>query len=290
MLLSVVIPNLHSPVIDQTLAGLAAQTWPREQTEVVVVGLDKYGHVARFPFARHIATERPVSPARARNLGAQATTGEIIVFLDADGVPHPDWLARYAAWFAAPAVAVVGGGIDFRWDAPYWSVCENVSAFYPTVVSAPPGERPNLPTLNLAVRRAALEQVGLFDERYPKAAGEDTDLTVRLRLAGHTLHFDPRIVVEHRPPRTTLRAILRKAADIGYYSLKVDPRYADRMGFPHLLRHPWTLRLAAPMVAAGVTLNIYRQRPGLRRRLVWPGVYLAKLWWCWGAARRLVEQ
>src|SRR6476619_6643979 len=119
MKLSVVIPNLHSPVIDQTLAALAVQTWSREQTEVVVVGLDKYSHVARFPFARHIDTGTPASSARARNLGIRATTGEVVVFVDADGVPHADWLARYAARFEDPMVNVVGGGVDFSWDAPY---------------------------------------------------------------------------------------------------------------------------------------------------------------------------
>ena len=287
MNLSVVIPNLNSPVLDQTLAALADQTWPLAQTEVVVVGLDRYGHVARFPFARLLDTRTPASAARARNLGVQATTGAVVVFLDADGVPRPDWLARYAAWFARPDVAVVGGGVTFAWDAPYWSVAENISTFYPTHVSAPPGERPNLPTLNLAVRRAALYRVGLFDERYPKAAGEDTDLTVRLRRAGYPLHFDPVIVVEHRQQRATPRAVWRKAWDMGYYSLKVDPRYEADMGLPRPLRHPLALRLASPAVAASVTLDVYRSRPALRRRPVWPGVYLAKLAWCWGAAHRL---
>lgn len=289
MKLSVVIPNLHSPTLDAVLAALAAQSWPRDRCDVTVVGLDGYGHTARCPFARLLDTGVPTPPARARNLGIRATDGEVIVFLDADAVPHPDWLARYAAWFAAPDVAVVGGGITFAWDAPYWSVAENVSVFYPTVVSAPRGVRPNLPTMNLAVRRAAFDRVGLFDERYPKAAGEDTDLSLRLRQAGYTLHFDPRIAVEHRQPRASAPAVLRKAQVLGYYSPRVDPRYAATEGFPPPLRHPWALRLASPAVAAAVATRIYRDNPPLRRRLVWPAVYLHKLAWCWGAARRLAD-
>lgn len=289
MSLSVVIPNLHSPVIHQTLAALSQQTFPIGSVEVVVVGLDRYSHVSRFPWARLLDTGQPVGAARARNLGVRATHGHGVVFLDADAVPRPDWLARLAAWFADPAVSAVGGGVTFDWDAPYWSVAENVSTFHPTVVSAPPGVRPNLPTINLAVRRAALDHVGLFDESYPRAAGEDTELTVRLRRAGYTLHFDPAAVVEHRQPRVTARAVWRKAADLGYYSLKVDPRYADEAGLPRPLRHPITLRLAAPALATLVTWQVYRDRPALRRRLVWPGVWLAKLAWGWGAARRLAD-
>lgn len=289
MRLSVIIPNLHSSILHHVLAALAAQTWPRDRFDVTVVGLDRYGYTARFPFARLLDTGVPTPPARARNLGIQATDGEVVVFLDADAVPRSDWLARYAAWFSTDDVAVVGGGIAFPWDAPYWTVAENVSVFYPTVVTAPRGERPNLPTMNLAVRRAALDRVGLFDERYPKPAGEDTDMTLRLRRAGYTLHFDPAIVVAHRQPRASAPVVLRKAQVLGYYSPRVDPRYTASEGFPPPLRHSWTLRLASPVVAAAATARIYRDNPPLRRRPIWPGVYLHKLAWCWGAARRLAS-
>lgn len=289
MKLSVVIPNLHSPVLDQTLVALAGQTWSREQTEVVVVGLDRYGYTARFPWVRMLDTGAPVSPSRARNLGVQATSGEVVVFVDADGVPAPDWLARYAAWFANPTVTVVGGGIAFSWDEPYWTVCDNVSRFYAQSAASPAGERSNLATLNMAIRRSALYQVGLFDETTFTVAGEDTDLSLRLRKAGHRLLFDPAIVVEHRQHRATWRAMWQVAWEQGYYSVKVQPRYAATEGLPRPLRQPFLLRLASPAVAAATTFNIYRQRPGLRQRWVWPGVWLAKLAWCWGAAKRLAQ-
>ncbi len=287
MKLSVVIPNLHSPVLDQTLAALAGQTWPREQTEVVVVGLDRYGYLAAYPWVRDLNTGTPTPPARARNLGVRATSGDIVVFLDADGIPAPDWLARLAGRFADPSVNVVGGGVVFAWDAPYWSVCDNVSNFHPFVTSAPAGERPNLPTLNLAIRRAVLDHVGLFNETYPKAAGEDTELMLRLRAAGYRLDFEPRAVVEHRQARVAFGQVWRKAHDIGYYSPRLDPRYRAYLDFPPPLRHPLALRLASPVLAAVMTARIYRDRPALRRRAVWPGVFLAKLAWCWGAAQRL---
>ena len=287
MKFSVVIPNLHSPVLDQTLAALATQTWPREQTDVVVVGPDRYGYTARFPFVIHLDPPAAKGASAARNVGIRATEGEVVVFLDADGVPRPDWLARYAAWFSNPGVSVVGGGVEWRWDEPYWTVCDNVSRFYAMAASAPPGERPNLPTLNLAVRRTALEQVGLFNEGFFARIGEDTELCARLRRAGHRVHFDPSIVVEHRQARATFRVVWRTAWQQGYHSVKVDPAYADDAGFPRPLRHPLALRLASPAIAAAVTLNIFRQRPAFRWRPVWPGVYLAKLAWCWGAAERL---
>lgn len=289
MRLAVVIPNLHSPVLHQTLAALAGQTWPIAQAEVVVVGLDRYRYGERFPFARRLDTGRPVTPGEARNLGVAATHGDVVVFLDADSIPCPDWLARLARWFEDPAVAVVGGSVAFPWDDPYWTVCDNVSNVHAFAPSAPAGERLHLTSCNLAVRRAALERVGLFDPcRYPQAA-EDTDLTLRLKLAGYTLHFDPQAMVEHRQGALTWRAMLRKAYTRGYYSCRVDRRYASQFGVPPMLLNSTILRLASAGLAAVTTLRIYRHDRGLRRRWVWPGVFLAKLAWCWGAAHRLAE-
>ncbi|MFN8498923.1 MAG: glycosyltransferase [Anaerolineae bacterium] len=287
MRLSVVIPNLNSPVLGQTLAALDAQTWPKDDLEVVVVGQDSYGFVARFPFARAIDTGRPTSSAHNRNLGIRATSGDVVVFLDADGIPNPDWLARIATWFADRGVAAVGGGVVWPWDGPYWTACDNVSNFYSVAVSTPPGERAALPTLNFAVRRSALYRSGLFDESFGKAAGEDTDLCLRLRRAGYVLHFDPDVAVEHRHLRATLRSILAKAWNIGYCSQKLDPKWGD-YALPSALLHPAPLALAAPFMAAAVTLRIARN-PALRRRFVWPGVYLTKLTWCVGAVYRLVR-
>ncbi len=287
MRLSVVIPNLNSPVLDQTLAALDAQTWPKDDLEVVVVGQDRYGYAARFPFARAIDTGRPTSSAHNRNLGIRATSGDVVVFLDSDGIPNPEWLAGIARRFADPQVAVVGGGVSWPWDAPYLIVADNVSNFYTVAVSTPPGERAALPTLNLAVRRSALYRSGLFDESFSKAAGEDTDLCLRLRRAGCKLHFDPELVVEHRHLRSTLRSVLAKAWNIGYCSQKLDPRWGD-YALPSILLHPVTLAAASPFMAASVTWRIARN-PALRRRFVWPGVYLAKLTWCWGAAYRLLR-
>ncbi len=287
MRFSIVIPNLNSPVLGQTLAALDAQTWPKDDMEVVVVGQDRYGYVARFPFAHLIDTGRPTSSARNRNLGIRATSGDVVVFLDADGLPNPNWLARIAQWFANPQVAALGGGIVWPWDDPYLTVCDNVSNFYTVAVSTPPGERAALPTLNFAVRRSALYRSGLFDESFGKAAGEDTDLCLRLRRAGYALHFDPELVVEHHHLRSTLRSILAKAWNIGYCSQKLDPKWVD-YALPSILLHPVVLAAASPFMAASVTWRIARN-PALRQRFVWPGVYLAKVTWCWGAAYRLLR-
>src|SRR5689334_2346672 len=81
-LLSVVIPNLHSPLIGQVIEALGRQTARSAIHELIVVGQDRYGLVPDD--VRFIQTPQPISPAAARNLGARDAGGEYVLFLDAD--------------------------------------------------------------------------------------------------------------------------------------------------------------------------------------------------------------
>jgi glycosyltransferase involved in cell wall biosynthesis len=284
MRVSIIIPNLHSPIIDRTLESIREQTYGLTDVEVIVVGMDKYEIVQKNELVYYYRTERPVSPAVARNLGIKVAQGEIICFIDADCVAAPDWLDVLIARYSDPSVHVVGGGIDFPRDN-YWTVCDNFSWFHEVLAIAPAGMRPYLPTLNLSLHREVVEQVGGMDESFPWPAGEDTEWTTRIRLAGYALHFEPNAVIYHHHPRNTLKQILKHAYYFGYNSVKVDPRYADALRTPPFMRHSLSVLLLAPLLAAGATGRVL---VNLRHYLhTLPAIYLTKLSWCIGAARRL---
>ena len=184
---------------------------------------------------------------------------------------------------------VVGGGVVFD-RSNFWTFVDNLSTFHDVMAHLPPSERDQLPSLNLGLRRQDFEAVGGFDGRLPHAAGEDSDLTFRMRLAGHRLLFFPQAVVDHRPGRNTFRQLLQHAYLRGRYSLLVDPRYAGRIGLPGFLRSPWKVLALAPLMAAYATLRVYLGKRGMGR-YVWasPFLYLTKLAWCSGARRRLID-
>ena len=191
MLISVIVPNLNTLSVDRTISALDAQTFPHPY-EVIVVGMDKHGVVRESGKVHFDRSEFPLSPAQARNRGVKQAHGEILAFTDADCLPHPDWLAVIAERFADPAVTVLGGGVELD-SSNYWTLADNLSMFYEYLAIHPAGERRQLPSLNLAIRRDVFEAVGGFDERYPRPAGEDADLTIRLRRMGHRLYFEPRM-------------------------------------------------------------------------------------------------
>ena len=283
---SIIIPNLHSPVVGQTLNSLAAQTWSGS-VEIIVVGQDRHGLVTERPGLRHVVTSTPVSPACARNLGIRESSGNVLVFIDADCVAEPDWLAQLLAPYANAEVMVVGGSVDFPNDN-YWTVCDNVATFHDYLPSNPAGAGVLLPTLNLSARRSVFSHVGEFDEIYP-FAGEDAEFTTRLRLRGYSLQFEPRAKIVHLPAgRQDFRILVRRAYNIGRYSIKVNPRYRQSRGLSGLLQHWWSVLLLSPLLAAGVLMCVvFGNRSGLRYWKTFPVVYLLKCVWCLGAARTL---
>lgn len=284
-LVSIVIPNLHSPMVDQTVDSIRRQAVDPNLIEVLVVGQDRHGIVGNDALVTLVGTPLPEPPARARNIGLARAKGDIVAFVDADCIAAGDWLVHLlAAYTADPERSVVGGAVGFTSDN-YWTLADNLSTFYRFLPFGPPGERPHLPSLNFSARRTVLESVGGFDEDYPLPSGEDTDLSLRLRQAGHRLYFEPRAVVHHRPPRRSPGAMLHHARNFGRYTPRMRPDAGDLLGWPAVLRQPVVLLALSPVLAAGVTTRIFA-RPELRR--YWPAapaVYLAKLAWCLGAAQ-----
>ncbi len=280
---SVVIPSLNAPTLARALAALAAQTDAPD--EIIVVGRDEAGALAAFPAVQFIDTGAPVCAARARNLGLAAATGELLLLLDADCVPRPDWLARHRARHAA-GERVVGGAVELR-GSNYWAQSDNVSMFHEFVPGLPPGSRMLLPTLNLSLRREVFATIGGMDESFPGAAAEDADWTIRIRRGGCRLWFDPAAVVAHAPARTTPRDVVRHWRNLGHNAVRVRLRYPAEFGTPGGARRAWWWRLLSPLIAARVTAGVYAKRPLWPHWPSLPVVYATKIIYCLGAARAI---
>jgi hypothetical protein len=261
------------------------QTYDHTCFEVLVVGKDKYKLISENSLIRFDDSVTPLSPAKARNRGVTKTTGEIIAFTDADCIPAPDWLAVLAEKFEQKEHSVIGGGVKFP-STNYWTTADNVSMFHDYLSVHPAGRRDQLPSLNLAIRRSVFEQIGGFDERYPRPAGEDSDLSIRLRRAGYQLWFEPRAIVAHDPVRNSLKDLVSHSYFQGMYSTKVDPRYPKIGGLPRIVRSRPGVILFSPLLAAVTTLCIFMNK--IIRQQYWklaPPILLSKIAWCFGASK-----
>lgn len=231
--LSVVVPTFNrAPLLERTLASLAAQEGLRSAVEVVVVddgSTDGTAEVAaRYPGVVLLRQDN-AGPAAARNRGWSAARGRVIAFTDDDTVPDPRWLADMADAFAAdPSLDAAGGTVrPLRLSSLTRFVQAEQHASHGVGAD---GRIKYLVTANCAYRRDVLAALGGFDETFSAASGEDTDLTVRAQAAGYRMRLlDTAVVLHDHPDR--LRPILRTYLKHGRSRrLVVDSNPSSRWG------------------------------------------------------------
>ena len=213
---TVVIPTFNrSSLLRRTLAALATQEGiTAAEGEVVVVdggSTDATAAVvAGFPSVIYLR-QANAGPAAARNRGWAAATASVVAFTDDDTVPSSRWLADLSAAFAAdPGLAAVGGTVaPLRVSFLTAFVQAEQHASHGT---GPDGQIKYLVTANCAYRREVLASLGGFDESFPAASGEDTDLTMRAQAAGHRMRIVDGALVLHDHPdhlKPILKAYLK---------------------------------------------------------------------------------
>ncbi len=154
---------------------------------------------ARAAGARVLATDLPRSgPAIARNIGARAAKGELLLFVDADVVVTPATIADVAAEFDGdPKLDALFGSYDRRPAAPNF-VSQYKNLFHHYVhQSSSPGVTTFWAGCG-AIRAAVFREVGGFDSSlYGRPSIEDIELGYRVTRAGYTVRLCHHIQVTH---------------------------------------------------------------------------------------------
>jgi mycofactocin glycosyltransferase len=194
------------------------------------------------------------NPARARNLGAAAALGDPIVFLDADCIPEPGWLAGLLAAHEAGAV-VVGGALDLPVCLSLTARCDYYCGWYHVHSRRPAGVVPNHPPGNLSVRRPVFAWSSGFTEQQPVAyAHEELAWQGEVQRAGGTILFEPSAVVRHYN-RPGLKNLLKRNYRWGYSAIESKATTgAARLGWAY--RHPALLVAASLPLAVASTCYI----------------------------------
>ena len=204
---SVIVPNLHSPIVGQTIQSLRCQDATLLR-EIIVVGQDRHHQIQEDALVRFLVTPQPVNPAVARNIGIRAARGDVLVFVDADCIAAPDWLARLAEHYADPQTTVVGGSVDFASDN-YWTFSDNLATFHEYLPCTRRGTRAMLPSLNLSVRAAILDEVGGLRRALPLRRGR----RCRLHHAAASARPSSPVRAASRRDALSAAAQCRRAAD-----------------------------------------------------------------------------
>ncbi|MEX0775876.1 MAG: glycosyltransferase [Phycisphaeraceae bacterium] len=193
--------------------GILSLKYPNIEVIVVDDGSrDSVGPIAHS-YGFKVIRQLNAGLSSARNTGMEAATGEILVYLDDDARPDPDWLHYLAHTFMTTHHVAVGGpNLPPVGDGMIADCVANAPGG-PLHVLITDQVAEHIPGCNFAVRREALMAVGGFDPQF-RIAGDDVDLCWRLQEQGWTIGFSPGAMVWHHR-RNSIDAYLRQQRNYG---------------------------------------------------------------------------
>ena len=259
--ISVIIPTNRPPqILAPCLLALAAQSMSRERFEVLVINdgaphdLTLLAHEMRARGLNiRVLTVPQGGPARSRNHGAAAATGDVLVFTDDDCVPEPDGWRRSPmrpvriptrCWAGTCSTSRITG--TPRKPANCWS-----NSSISTTTAIPSMRASSLPTTS---RRNVTCSWGMADSIRPSRGVRAK--TGTCAAAGANVEVDwysfrrPESCVRAQPSAVLATALsLRQGRRDVLGVAAAAHRFHARGGTPGLLSRPAALSTATPAAA-----------------------------------------
>ena len=189
-----------SGFLEQSLRPLIEMLGRKEILEVIVVddgSTDGSAKMAERLGARTLHTGGRLGPGAARNLAAEEAAGDIVWFVDADVIVHPDAADRICEDFSEPTVSAVFGSYDDRPTA------ENFLSQYKNLVHRFYHQHGKSDASTFwagcgAVRTDHFREAGGFDtRRYTRPSIEDIEFGYRLCASGKRVLLNPSVQGTH---------------------------------------------------------------------------------------------
>ncbi len=229
---SVVVPAYQAAAtLPACLAALAQQDVDPSSYEVIVVddgSTDGTAAIAREAGVITLSQDH-AGAAAARNRGAAAARGSLLLFTDADCEPVPGWIAALAEPFAWPAGREEVAGAKGTYLTRQRSIVARFTQLeyedrYDRMAGS---ERIDfVDTYSAAYRREVFLANGGFDTRIWWV--EDQEFSFRLAEKGYRLVFAPHARVYHQHNRT-LTQYMRRKFRIGMWKVRVTRQHPTQM-------------------------------------------------------------
>lgn len=253
---SVIIPVYNDASnLGLCLASLrASQDQPLEYIVVDDGSTDRSAEVASKFGARVLSTEGRKGPACARNIGAKAAIGDVVLFVDADVCVNTDTIAKIRAEFDYdPHLDALMGSYD---SAPQSStfVSQYRNLLHHSVHQSSPGKAATFWSGCGAIKKSLFLEFGGFNEMYGAPAIEDVELGYRLFQAKRNLILCPDIQVKHLK-RWNLKNMLR--TDFFYRALPWSQLSLTRGNMPDALSLRISQRISVALVFLATAMAAY---------------------------------
>ncbi|MCP3684264.1 MAG: glycosyltransferase family 2 protein [bacterium] len=236
--------------------------------------------------------------SETRNKAIEASTGEIIAFLDDDAFAEKNWLENLTPPFSDDRVMAVGGESVPVWPEdkpPFWFPldfdfiigCTN----HKKLILQASGEIRNVTGSNMAFRREVFQKVGLWETklgrcemgrvRFNPSGGEEAELCLRIKnlIPTAMIVFKSEAIVNHKvsPERTTLnyvfnysfregvtRAMINKIVSrYGHQPLAAENLFLRQLLFVSIPKRLLRFYKVAPIAQIGVlSTNLFLMGTG----------------------------
>lgn len=227
---SVIIPAYNAKdTIRDCLNALINQSINSKEYEIIVIddgSTDITGQIIRDYPVKYIRQSNH-GPASARNHGSRNSLGEILLFTDSDCLPAYNWIEEMINPLKELDVVAVKGVYRTRQRSLVARFAQlEFEERYELLKKAKYIDM--VDTYSAAFRKGIFLKMGGFDESFPAANNEDTDLSYRLSLKGQKMVFSPSAVVYHlRHPDTNYKYLKQKIWR-GYWRMIVYKRYPQK--------------------------------------------------------------
>lgn len=236
---SLIIPTyMREQLLVQTLECAINQDYP--DYEIIVVDQTPEHDTRTTKFFQSIENQitliRSPEPSvtKARNTGAKAADGEIIIFIDDDTSFSPDFIRNHVDNYSKDCDFVQGRIIESGcrdYPKPVW--LNAFGNFSGSDFCKKDGITNNITGCNFSFRRHLFDELGGFDEFFQGiAVCEDSDFAYRAYKAGFNGCFSSKAVLTHHRSDSggVGHGIENQYFDLGFYRNKL---YFYRKNFPY---------------------------------------------------------
>ena len=258
---SVIIPcRNEEKTIHLVLDAIHAQTYPRELQQVVIA--DGFSEDRTREQIESFKTSHPdlvvmvvnnpkrIIPA-GLNAAILASSGDLIVRMDAHSIPNPDYVALCVDALERNVAQNVGGVWDIQPGSNSW-IARSIAAAAGNPLAV--GDARYRFTDKAAYvdtvpygsyKRELFNQIGLFDETL--LANEDYELNTRIIQSGGKIWLDPKIRCVYFA-RSSLRALSQQYYGYGYWKFQMLKRYPETLRWRQALPPVFILGLLVTLL------------------------------------------
>lgn len=240
--ISIIIPTYNRKnVLIKCVKAMFNQNYPKDKYEIIIV--DDGSTDATEDLVKELIKEAPCQlqyfkqgnkgPAAARNIGIKNTKGELILFTGDDCIADKNLIKEHVYWheiYNNENVAILG---YTTWHpelkiTPFMYWLEHVGpqfAYY----RFKHGERvDSLWTCNISLKRNFMV---FFDEDFPYAAHEDTEIGYRLQKRGLQIIFNKNAITYHYHP-TDIEKYCYRQRIVGISAVILHKKHPSSFALP----------------------------------------------------------